>query len=358
MRNSLDKTCYLHIGTHKTGSTSIQKFLIDSHEALRLRGVILPSISKSPIDQDHKILANALTRFRIHKGDVEPLHQLSALLQSSASDVIISAETLSQKLGAGGEFAALKDYFKSHGYRLHVILYLRDQLDFMNSLYVQGVKRFKYFGSFESYLKEVVADSHSHFDYLHQYGFLMDDPEITFSPRSFAVAVRDGLILDFLSTIPPLAGMSAVDDPATSTIQNPNAGTKSVFVARMVASGADESYSIADLSKLSPLLKKIYMDRKWYEDPFIGLDQDSARLIEQKFLSSNDKFSRKYWACDWRDLNPPLHWERRVFSYADASPHDKRDVIGATKLLLAKLGRKPVGRYRSGLGRLWNFFKS
>lgn len=40
------KTVYLHIGTHRTGSTSIQRFLANGEEALADRGVIYPKTGR------------------------------------------------------------------------------------------------------------------------------------------------------------------------------------------------------------------------------------------------------------------------------------------------------------------------
>lgn len=40
------KTLYLHIGTPKTGTTSIQEFMVCSREALQKHGICYPDIQK------------------------------------------------------------------------------------------------------------------------------------------------------------------------------------------------------------------------------------------------------------------------------------------------------------------------
>ena len=42
------KTAYIHIGTHKTGSTSIQDFLFKNRTKLRDRGFLYPLSGISP----------------------------------------------------------------------------------------------------------------------------------------------------------------------------------------------------------------------------------------------------------------------------------------------------------------------
>lgn len=41
------KTLYLHIGTPKTGTTSIQEFMVCSREALQKHGICYPDIQKN-----------------------------------------------------------------------------------------------------------------------------------------------------------------------------------------------------------------------------------------------------------------------------------------------------------------------
>ena len=48
------KTVYLHIGTHRTGSTSIQRFLANVEEALAKRGVIYPKTGRPDTDWSNR----------------------------------------------------------------------------------------------------------------------------------------------------------------------------------------------------------------------------------------------------------------------------------------------------------------
>ncbi len=44
------KTVYLHIGTHRTGSTSIQRFMANAEEALAEQGIIYPKTGRPDTD--------------------------------------------------------------------------------------------------------------------------------------------------------------------------------------------------------------------------------------------------------------------------------------------------------------------
>ena len=58
------RICYIHVGTHKTGTTSIQRFLALNRERFADAGVLLPraGCDNSPEYVSHHQLAYELTR--------------------------------------------------------------------------------------------------------------------------------------------------------------------------------------------------------------------------------------------------------------------------------------------------------
>ncbi|RYD23724.1 MAG: hypothetical protein EOP88_03065 [Verrucomicrobiaceae bacterium] len=335
--NELAKVCYLHIGTHKTGSTSIQRFLSDSVKELESRGLLCPLFDRGKIDHDHKKLTVALTTFNQHHGNSEILRKLAGMLRNESRDVIISAETLSEKLPRPGVLEPVRKFFADLGYRLHVIVYLRDQASYMNSRYVQEVKRFRYGGSFLSYLEGILGDPDSSFDYWEHYQPFINDPAIGFDPRSFSKAVKTGLLEDFVSTIPGLADGSLLKSYKRPHSMNPNAGTRSVFVARLVTNSIEGP--LAGLTeRLAPTLRDHFLKHKWYEEPFVGLDETLAKLVERRYAEGNNLLARKFWGCEWDSLNPPSSWERKVFSFSDASPEERGSVLRVAARLMRQIG--------------------
>lgn len=336
---STQRVCYLHIGTHKTGSTSIQNFLRSSRAQLQERGIHVPLILSDEGNQTHKHFAFAVCRTKRSKKHTHLMEMFGASLKAVDADIIVSAETLAEKTCVPLKLEMIKRYFKEMGYRLHVIAYVREQASYINARYVQEIKRFRSGGSFPEFLADAISNKSSRYDYERHFAALMNDGEIEFCPRSFTSATSTGLIKDFISAIPPLEGLDILPAARETEIFNPNAGAKSVFVARLVSNGVEIPNARPVLMKLAPALKRHYMARKWYDSPFVGIERDAAGRIEEHFAKSNDKFSWRFWGCDWEKLHPKKTLERNVFSFVDSSPDEQAEVMEVVAALLNRVGR-------------------
>lgn len=133
------KTIYLHIGTHKTGSTSIQRFLARADEALARQGILYPKTGRptegwSPYGQ-HKL------QWAITEGGKAAEKRIWEDLRQEISAhpgrrVVISAEEFERCTWE--EIQKVVDHFDR--YSLRVILYLRPPVQFLRAAYAQRVK--------------------------------------------------------------------------------------------------------------------------------------------------------------------------------------------------------------------------
>src|SRR5579862_3431976 len=145
--------CWLHIGTEKTGSTSIQIFLAQNRVALLARGWLFP---KSPgVRAHHNLVAYSLdderyddTRRMAGMGERIPLdafrQQLIASLEaeigaSGASSLVLSNERLATQLRQPSEIARLKTLCSLFARNTTVVVYLRNQVDFLVSRYTNVI---------------------------------------------------------------------------------------------------------------------------------------------------------------------------------------------------------------------------
>ena len=121
---------YLHLGLHKTGTSSLQRYLADNRDALRDHGVLFPRIWIRNSAQhdlaeivDSRALKSLVTK------------QLATFAEESAGmeTVIISSETLALLPNP----RSLIRYFPNHDVK--VILYLRQHLAHSISWYQQSV---------------------------------------------------------------------------------------------------------------------------------------------------------------------------------------------------------------------------
>ena len=74
----------------------------------------------------------------------------------SSDDVLISAEQFSPRLCDPKVIARLLQVASEHGYVLNIVIFIRSQLDYINSRYAYSLKRFYHTQTFETYLTEVL----------------------------------------------------------------------------------------------------------------------------------------------------------------------------------------------------------
>ncbi|NOY35810.1 MAG: hypothetical protein GXP44_02735, partial [bacterium] len=183
---------FLHIGTHKTGSTAIQRALDKADKSLKTEKII--NIS-SVFTAEYRKLANgnavdfsgARSKLRKLKDGYSPSHkfvvsqeQFSGDLSKSYRDSPLIAEKLCE---------LAKDF------DVHLVVYLRRQDAFLESSYAQFIHQGETW-SFEEFLEKVGAFSFDWHSFLGNYAkFFTKDKMIV---RSYEDArTKGGLIKDF-----------------------------------------------------------------------------------------------------------------------------------------------------------------
>ncbi|MBN2824280.1 MAG: hypothetical protein JXQ76_03065, partial [Campylobacterales bacterium] len=125
----MSKKLYLHIGTHKTGTTSIQKALANNRNKLNEKGLSYfydnPDGTKSPIFNTHSwfslnenFLKDGLT--------IKFKNKLSQEISKLSEEVIVSSENFSWLFNAS-ELIELKKELEVYFDEIKIIIYLRRQ---------------------------------------------------------------------------------------------------------------------------------------------------------------------------------------------------------------------------------------
>ena len=209
-------TVYLHIGYPKTGTSSIQVFLRDNAPALQSFGYFVPLIGQGRVGGHHALVRTLIGLPVSPRQAVSEAAILSELSAAKDRAVLISSEMLSGLLGDRAQAQTLFGKLRGSHPRIVLIMYVRNQPQFLNSAYSQGVKSFRRADDFRAYLAQVL----SHVD---QYSYnrwipLARDLGIELRARPFSKQIReDGIIRDYLR---------AVDLPDAGGLWLPGAGKR------------------------------------------------------------------------------------------------------------------------------------
>ena len=141
------KKVILHIGRHKSGTSSLQGFLHTNSDILKDMGVLYPNTGRGKQVAHHR-LASTLER---PERDSKEYQQLKSQLKQEVrnfDNIIISSEGFQNCRDLEG----LRDFFGD--YHLHVVVYFREILDYLQSAYAQSVQNTNESRDFELYAEQ------------------------------------------------------------------------------------------------------------------------------------------------------------------------------------------------------------
>jgi hypothetical protein len=131
MTGKMDNTIFIHIGTHKTGTSAIQDFMALNKKLLARKGVLFPQKSRrhyfESSDESYHITDSHRKHYRA----------LVKQCQKQKKDILLSSETFS----VVDNIAEMKAFLADAPVK--IICYLRRQDAFKQSLYNQMVKEGK-----------------------------------------------------------------------------------------------------------------------------------------------------------------------------------------------------------------------
>jgi hypothetical protein len=131
------RVCLIHVGTHKTATKSLQIFFDANKDELRKAGVHQPVMRRHHCLPGNHHLAWDL----VNTGTsalLEPL--LANLRETDCRTALITAEDLSLLHARPRTLKILAQRFEDAGYRPVIVVYLRAQASFAESMYVERIK--------------------------------------------------------------------------------------------------------------------------------------------------------------------------------------------------------------------------
>jgi hypothetical protein len=149
------KKVILHIGRHKSGTSSLQNFLVRNRLLLEQHDYLYPQVGISSVA--HHEIANAFSQKNVLN------HGAAAILESELIEAFraeLVTTTATSIIVSSEKFTAcnpklMKELFA--GYEVEVVIYLRDQLSYLASAYAQIVHADTITESIEDYYETFLS---------------------------------------------------------------------------------------------------------------------------------------------------------------------------------------------------------
>ncbi|MBZ7980795.1 hypothetical protein AVBRAN12642_09160 [Campylobacter sp. RM12642] len=218
---------YLHIGTEKTGSTTIQDFINNNHKILQEQVYIPHSLGynhwplavlaydDNKIDS-FKITNNLLDKEEFNKYKTTLFNNLKLELEGK-TNILFTSELIHSRLNTKEEIQKLKKILVQLGInKFKIIVYLREQGDLINSLFSEAIKWSEINEDFDFTLKdnykleyeEGYKKNITHFQFICDHKNTIQNWQDVFGQENIAATIFDkkyfkdnDLITDFLDKI-------------------------------------------------------------------------------------------------------------------------------------------------------------
>jgi len=291
----LEKTLLLHSGTHKTASSYIQGRLLSNKKNFKNLGVKL-------LDIDAKVSGNKILPVIIRS---QNLDQLKYFLKcrSRYSTLIYSAEQCTRPLILENRLEWFVGALESLGFKLRLAFFLRDQPDYINSMYIHSLKKFRHALDISDYISLCLEEKRDRFDYNYIFSSLLKSSRLDVEFLPYGKQFGDPF--ERLMALPGwLPGYQGQWLSSAKNFVNEQPGIKGVYLAlkvsrQLIRLGVDT----ASLVKRSGYVEKYIAPLGWSRDRYFGLKQDQVQYIRQFYNSSNNQFSCKVWSDkSWRSV--------------------------------------------------------
>src|ERR1700730_7163972 len=301
--------CFLHIGTHKTGTSSVQTLLRSNELHLERNGIFIPRSGRALPHTGHHNLAWELTgdsRFNPAYGSLQDV--ISEIRSRNPPAVCLSSEDFEHLHRKPKSLYRIRQILNSIGYEVKIVVYLRPQADYIESAYIELLKNGVYLG-FREYLGTIFRSSsqapRALWTYYFDYGAILDSFAKVFGTGSMVVRPYRAkrrvkyLLNDFIAVISPEHRIRGLDFRACLHRHNP-----SLRFAQVVELLRGERRK-SGKGKFGPSPAGI-RDGRFMYGRFDPLDLRDLAHIHRRFREVNNSLREKYQVkistMTWRRL--------------------------------------------------------
>ena len=285
---------YIHVGPHKTGTTSIQRGLVANREALKALGYHYPEVGF--IYDGHHNLVFEINEMDKYVPILGGLKQLVEFGKTSSGHIILSSETF-DNIVTPAPLEKLKNALSD--FEIHIIGYLRPQDELLQSLWKTEVRFEGLFDDFDTWLPKA----------LERWPFLKYDEWISVFVDVFGNdnvhfqiydPKTDDLFLQFLRLC-QIKDLSTIKVPERENVSLPNLTFELVrrfyinpYIERRQDKDGKTPIQKSSYANVAKIVKK-FMDAEGLEVPFSCYTQAMLKDVRDRFRPHNQKAAKAYF---------------------------------------------------------------
>ena len=350
----------IHAGTHKTASTYIQERLHRNRDLLSSQGFSLQDPAECK--PKPKKLAAELCKRRSKRW------QAFFMQQPKSQHRLLSAEQFAVPLTDLQCIKQLEAMAEAAGYELHIVIFIRSQLDYINSRYIYSLRRFYHHQTFEQFVDDALHGKLQNektmrgkikrrqdvFDFWNYFQPLLQAKakglKVSFLP------FRQGGVDPFEQFIRTINLSTALPWKACPQKHyNRSPGTRGVWLARVLSQLLKEhNISPKSIGNSSQIILNEERQRHWNDPSFWGYSRKLNKKVTRHFEANNARFAQAAWNCSWDEAfsitNPST--QRRRTAYAPSSIEAEARMHAAAQRLLDRIKQQQVAGHSSPLKRL------
>jgi hypothetical protein len=192
------RVCYIHVGPHKTGTTSIQWFLQENREELLNHGYFVPE-SETKHGAHHAIVRKLCGQELSEHEQSAAAKFIRAIANARSEAIVISSEALEGLLRNRGYAKAFFSRIQESNLEPKLVLFPRNQSQWTNPSYSSVVKTFRRSEPFQAFALGVTQSVGAKFS---PWIELADAFHAELVPRPFITeTISDGIVREFFRTV-------------------------------------------------------------------------------------------------------------------------------------------------------------
>jgi len=292
------RVCYIHAGPHKTGTSSIQWFLQENRAELLNHGYFVPE-GDTKHGVHHSLVEQLCGAELGEHRESEVAKCIRALVETRSEAIIISSEALEGILRNQDHAKIFFRRIRELNLEPKLVLFPRNQSQWINSSYSSAVKTFRTAEPFESIVLGVMRRSGVKFS---PWIELAEAHAVELIARPFTKeTIVRGVVPEFLHAL----GIKPLQFRDAEMRRNEAAGPFTVGVARgVLRSVCGTGKRLKWLQAMRCKLKLAsYLGEKGLADAgYCGLTTALARHIEAELRTDNDAFAQRVWGRPWAEV--------------------------------------------------------